>query len=249
MHIHIGNTVHAQIEHNPPSFLYSMADIPNPDHYLLPTVFIWNPSTYFTLLCPLCSTPLKQHNGHWADGSLSYKPRILQSFRYNTLLVSQVYVCPNNKALFAHDERLLKMLPSKFQIPYVSLHKTGYTKQFVEEILALYRSGMNFYKIESMIIEARWDFYSNLEQKFWQDILNYKMYHRGTLNIAIASFPPFTLDRGPLHQIPSNDAIAHCFLRDFLEKEQYYISEMISLKSTSWVSCDHTFKWHAILDI
>ena len=27
MHIHIGNTVHAQIVYNPPSFLYSMADI------------------------------------------------------------------------------------------------------------------------------------------------------------------------------------------------------------------------------
>ena len=72
---------------------------------------------------------------------------------------------------------------------------------------------MNFYKIESMIIEARWEFYSNLEQKFWQDTLNYKMCHQGTLNTA--SVLPFTLDKGPLHQISSIDTIAHCFLRDF----------------------------------
>ena len=238
--MHIGDALHTQIEYNPPSFLHSMVEIPLPEHYLLPTVFIWNPLTYFTMQCPLCSTPLKQHNGHWADGSISYKPRVLQSFRHIALLVSQVYVCTDNKALFVHDERLLKILPSSFEIPFILLHKTGYTKQFVEEILVLCRSGMNFYKIESMIIEARWDFYSKLEQKFWQDTLSYKASHPETLNTA--SFPPFTFDKGPLHQIPSNDAIAQCFLRDFLEKEQYYISEMASLKSSSWISCDHTFK-------
>ena len=155
-------------------------------------------------------------------------------------MVSRVYVCADNKALFAHDERLLKILPSNCHIPFILLHKTGYTKQFVEEILALCRSGITFYKIESMIIEARCNYYSCIEQKFWQDTLNYKVSHGGTLNTA--SFPPFTLDKGVLNQIPSNDAIVQCFLRDFLAKEQYYISEMSSLKSSLWVSCDHTFK-------
>ena len=31
-----------------------------------------------------------------------------------------------------------------------------------------------------MIIEARWDFHSNAEQKFWQDVLRYKITHKET---------------------------------------------------------------------
>ena len=129
--------------------------------------------------------------------------------------------------MFAHDERVLKLVPNNCQIPFVLLHKTGYTKQFVEEILALCRNGMNFYKIESMIIEARWDFHNNLEQRFWQDILSYKIHHKR--NSDIVNFPQFTLNKGLLYQTPSNDAIAQCLLKDFLEKKQYYVSEMISL--------------------
>ena len=45
-----------------------------------------------------------------------------------------------------------------------------------------------------------------------------------------------------MHSIPSNDAIAQCFLKNFLEKEKYYISEMAHLTSDTWISCDHTFK-------
>ena len=56
------------------------------------------------------------------------------------------------------------------------------------------------------------------------------------------SFPTFTIDGGPLCSISSNDAIAQCFLKDFMEKERYYISEMVHLTSDIWISCDHTFK-------
>ena len=220
--------------------MYSKGTTPHPDQYLLPTIYIWNPITYLALQCPLCSTPLKQHNGYWADGSHSFKPRILHSFRYSALLVSRIYQCSNNQIILAHDERIVKLLPSSLQAPFILLHKTGYTREFVDEILALCKSGINFYKIESMVIEARWDFHSKLEQKFWQDMLSYQASHEG--NSIVASFPSFTLDKGPLHQAPSNDAIAQCFVKDFLEKEQCYLQEMISLQSCSWISCDHTFK-------
>lgn len=217
-----------------------MEAMPHSDQYLLPTIFIWNPITYFkTLQCPLCSTPLKQHKGSWSDGSQSYKPRVLHSFRNVALLVSRIYQC-SNKVLLAHDERVLELLPKNWIVPFILLHKTGYTRQFVEEILALCRNGINFYKIESMVIEARWDFHSNAEQKFWQDVLKYKVSHKETSETI--TFPLFTPDGGPLCQAPSNDAIAQCFLKNFLENEQYYVSAMTSLKSSSWISCDHTFK-------
>ena len=114
MHIHtsIGENFYIPIEYQPPNFLHCMDTMPHPDQYLLPAVFIWNPVTYFTLQCPLCSTPLKQHNAYWADGSQSYKPRILHSFRCIVLLVSRIYQCSNNQILFAHDERVLKLVPN-----------------------------------------------------------------------------------------------------------------------------------------
>ena len=91
-----------------------------------------------------------------------------------------------------------------------------------------------------MVIEARWDFHSNAEQKFCQDVLRYKVIHKEMSDTV--TFPLFVPDRGPLYQAPSNDAIAQCFHKNFLENEQYYVSEMTSLKSSSWISCDHTFK-------
>jgi len=69
----IGENVYIPIEYQPPNFLDYMETMPHPDQYLLPAVFIWNPVTYFTLECPLCSTLLKQYNAYWADGSQSYE--------------------------------------------------------------------------------------------------------------------------------------------------------------------------------
>ena len=80
-----------------------------------------------------------------------------------------------------------------------------------------------------MVIEARWDFHSNVEQKFWQDVLRYKVSHKETSDSV--TFPLFTSDRGPLYQV-----------KNFLKNKQYYVSEMTSLKSSLWISGDHTFK-------
>ena len=46
-----------------------------------------------------------------------------------------------------------------------------------------------------MVIEARWGFYSKLEQKFWQEMLRYQASHKG--NSIVASFPSFTHYKGP----------------------------------------------------
>ena len=54
--------------------------------------------------------------------------------------------------------------------------------------------------------------------------------------------PSLTFPRFKKDGIPSNDAISQCFLKDFIEKECYYVSEMTQLTSDVWISCDHTFK-------
>ena len=120
--MYVGEDFYIPIEYPPPNYVHSMEAMPHSDQYL----------TYFkTLQCPLCSTPPKQHKGSWSDGSQSYKPRVLHSFRHVALLVSRIYHC-SNKILLAHDERVLELLPKNWIVPFILLHKTGYTRQFVE---------------------------------------------------------------------------------------------------------------------
>ena len=135
--------------------------IPNPDDYLLPTVLIWDPVEQFQLLtleCPVCLVPLINHEKKWADGSTAGKPRILHSFKHTVLLVSRIYICKNHMhVLLAHDEKVLSLLSRSVKIPFVLLHRTGYTQSFVEQLLILTNNGMNFYNIECIISQARWD--------------------------------------------------------------------------------------------
>lgn len=74
------------------------------------------------------------------------------------------------------------LLGTEFDSPFYSAPEN---RQFVEEILGLCRNGINFYKIESMVIESRWDFHSNAEQKLWQDVLKYKVSHKVTSDTVI----------------------------------------------------------------
>lgn len=93
------------------------------------------------------------------------------------LLVSRIYICENHHVSQAHDEKVLKLLPRSLQVPFVLLHKTGYTQSFVEQLLFLTNNGMNFYNIESTISQARWDHHSQIENKFWMDVNDYKLHH------------------------------------------------------------------------
>ena len=119
--MYVGEDFYIPIEYSSPNYVHYMEVMPHSDQYLLPTVFIWNPITYFkTLQCPLCSTPLKQHKGSWSDGSQSYKPRVLHSFSNAALLVSRIYHC-SSKILLAHDERVLELYiytPKELDSPF-----------------------------------------------------------------------------------------------------------------------------------
>jgi len=213
---------------------------PQPEDFLYPSIIIWNPfedhNLEKTIKCPQCQAYLHSHEKYWADGTQSYQPRTLYSFDHTVLLVSRVYMCFNRQILLAHDERLHKALSKSIDIPFILQHKTGYTKEFINKVVTLSNNGMNFFKIESMCIEEHWNYHCVKEQKFWQVLKEYKSQHPFE-EIPTISFPKFKKDG-----IPSNDAIAQCFLKDFMEKEYYYVSEMTQLTSDVWISCDHTFK-------
>ena len=73
------------------------------------------------------------------------------------------------------------------------------------------------------------------------DVKDYK-FHYPDENIENCDFPTFNIKGKSLDQLPSNDGIVKCFLRDFFEKENYYVAEIATVIDTAWISCDHTFK-------
>ena len=154
---------------------------PLPEDFLYPSIIIWSPFEEHNLesivKCSLCQSSLITHDKYWSDGTHSFHPRILHSFDHLVLLVSRVYQCIDKQILLAHDERLLQILKKSINVPFVLLHKTGYTKEFINKVVALCNNGLNFFKIESMSIEEHWNYHSILEQKFWQELQEYKSRH------------------------------------------------------------------------
>ena len=129
-----------------------------------------------SIMCQCCGS--KTQFSHWNDGSSpSTQPRILHD-TYNillfpvfslfpafplfpvynvVLLVSAVYVCDNIHKLLAHDEILLQRFPTYRMLPFILLSRTGFTTNLVNMCTSLCTHGMNFYSIETCILERRLD--------------------------------------------------------------------------------------------
>ena len=60
----------------------------------------------------------------------------------------------------AHDEIILDSFPCKAVVPFMLFHRTGFTRQLTDMVLALVRKGVNFYNIESLILEQRWEHFA-----------------------------------------------------------------------------------------
>ena len=90
----------------------------------------------------------------WNDGSAaSRNPRKLHAMDNIVLLVSAVYTCDNKHRLLSHDPLILDCYPLKSIIPFVFLHKTGFVGDFAETCTSLIRSGLNFYALETLVVE------------------------------------------------------------------------------------------------
>ena len=149
------------------------------------------------------------------------------------ILVSAVYVCENQHTILAHDEAILSCYPTQAAIPFVLLHRTGFTTDFVQMCTSLVRSGMNFYNIESLITERRWEAYSRQKNHF--DL------HRQTMQYS-SNCDDGDFWSSSLSNCPSNNILAKCFLARFLNDEQLYLNEMEGITVGSSISFDHTFK-------
>ena len=124
------------------SLMSQLQDSNHPEYYLCPSLLLWDPlcdpklqNMLDAMTCPLCNTVLHKHNTCWSDGTRL--PRVLHSFKYQVLLISKLYHCHDNRVILSHDERIIELLPKSLQIPFILLHKTGCTMEFVDSVLSL----------------------------------------------------------------------------------------------------------------
>lgn len=212
------------------------AGIRDPDYFLFPTVILWNPVLTYDcvfssgLKCITCAKVCQL--AYWNDGSSVHtQPRLIHDIENFVYLVSAVYVCEQGHRILAHDQIILSMLPCKDMIPFVLLHKTGFTTNFVNLCASLCQNGMNFHSLEAVINYRRWKFFESRRQTYLSV---------NSLHCSETSFPLFNQFAGKY--LPSDDIIRQCFLAKFLEEEAAYITDIQSVHPGETLSFDHTFK-------
>ena len=216
------------------------ADIED-DTFFLPPLIIWNPLlTYPSIVqcqlqfCMTCNEEIT--STFYNDGSSQSKqPRHLHSMEDIVLLVSAVYTCRKGHKLVAHDERILKSFPSPIVVPFTLTHKTGFTKDFAENVFLLCRRGVNFYEIESLVLERRWEHFNQRIQLLQ---IHYKNSGKDCMQKVATLFEKFKKE----HVGPSDNLISRSFLSSFLDSENAYVCNLLSLEVSESISFDHTFK-------
>lgn len=213
----------------------SLPDSPSSENeFSLPTVILWNPlvtySEFFcddSFVCQTCSRQLC--HSHWNDGSSSNKqPRLVHDTSNIVLLVSSVYTCDNGHILLAHDTRVLDIQPSKTAVPFVLMHRTGFTRTFLNMVEAYCQTGMNFHSLEAAVANIRWQ---NFEERKNAYLDTHKMLTKNDQRVL--QFPSFEDTAGKF--LPSDNILRDCFVAKFLENEKNYKLFIQSL-NTAWTN-------------
>ena len=113
-------------------------------------------------------------------------------------------------------------------VPFILLSRTGFTTDLVNMCTSLCTRGMNFYNIETFILERRLDAHARQ-----QDMLTSMFGECGHGHDFQTSH---------FSNSPSNDIISKLVLAKFLMDENLYLKEMISIPPGEAISFDHTFK-------
>lgn len=146
-----------------------------------------------------------------------------------------MYHCEHGHALSATNPQLIGKLNSIY-IPFILLHRTGFTRHFANTIILLFREGLSILGIEHHIQRMR----QQLAATLIIQLIN-------TLPKELQSNAADSMEESKeLNSIklpfPSNNIIYHCIVANFLEKRDFYNSEMNSIPVTKYISFDHTFK-------
>ena len=174
-------------------------------------------------MCTHCGESMGE--GYWNDGSSAAKlPRTLHGIDNIILLVSCVYTCDKHHKLVAHDEAILGLFPPEVTLPFLLLYRTGFSRNLVDMCISLCRRGINFYNMETIITERRWEMFVRQQ------------------NMLGKSCTTDDFLKSEISKSPSNDVLTKCFLSEFLQYEELYLNEMMCIPLGETISFDHTFK-------
>lgn len=203
---------------------------------ILPHVMLWNPLLQLekqTCFHSECNGNL--HTTSWKCGTGSLQPRVLHDIDYTILLVSAVWLCDNGHSISSIDERVLSAIYEKhgFQ-PFILLHKTGFTTNFIMTVVELIGEGISFSGVERIVCRKRRQYTATLSQ------MVLKVSASGAYSFAtLMKAEPIQLIEHPL---PSNDVFHKCFVVHFMKHKNAYNAHMNSIPTTDILSLDHTFK-------
>ena len=142
------------------------------------------------------------------------------------LLVGAIYKCSNNHTVYSTDPRYLKKIDRI--LPFVLLHRTGFTRTFIHSAISLAQEGLSMLAIARHICAVRKEYVS--------DRLLYAYAGEQLTEEKIQSLAMSNNTTCLIHPI------ARCFIVNFLENEHFYVQQMMHVKVEKCIRIDHTFK-------
>lgn len=213
---------------------------------LCPDILLWSPlEQYQNLLteevqCPVCASSgiqrIQLSPSRWQQGtSERTQPRKIHTSRSIVLLVSRVYKCSQGHEILGHDPSIIDCIPP-WLVPFLLWHKTGVTKQLVDDISILIDAGVPITSIESLLLKHR-------RMDYVRKSTIFKAL-AGSMNES-HTFPSFETWSNYFPAIsPCWHTIGTCFQVDFSQKKDLFIRHMQQMTVSDeggWLSCDHTF--------
>lgn len=245
---------------NPPNPAALVGPIicPQPENYVLLLIWLWNP---IRLAKNHDSITLERCPNHedallclsrWMDGSKTWQcPRVLHSPSGPILLVGCDYYCSEGQHYIrSTDNDILSVLSEHFDTRrFVLSYRSGYTRDFVEELKRAVSSGVSFKRFQAAYIEKIVDLVSSAEVRFWNDLAHFRdrlQHNEGSINLMKeSSSKAETLFFKILELLesccPCDDTLADLFLKDFQLNRAVYEQEMRSSTAHALMA-DHTFK-------
>ena len=222
------------------------SNLPDPYHYLRPTLILWDPVSQRTLqnglvICRRCDVAgICLRPTQWKDGRNERNvPRLLFARNGITYLVSRVYRCCNGHEIVAHDNSILRSFPSKEQLPFLLSHISGITRDFYNDIVLYSSTGMKIEQIEGLIAQQHLQYFEERREMFDKEV---KCCQGGQINSNGSTNSHFPKSMPDELKAPSNDFISQCIIHDYNQKEMLYTQCMAQTSAATWISCDHTFK-------
>ncbi|KAJ7373400.1 hypothetical protein OS493_012993 [Desmophyllum pertusum] len=225
-------------------FRSNLNRLPDPYHYLRPTLLLWDPVSQRTLqnglvTCPRCDVAdICLRPAHWKDGRNERNaPRLLFARNGVTYLVSRVYRCCNGHEIVAHDDSILKRFPSKEQLPFLLSHVCGITRDLYKDVVLYSSTGMKIEQIECLIAQQHLEYFVERREMFENEM----KCQQEQINSNASTNSHFPISMPDDLKAPSNDFICQCIIHDYQQNEMLYTQCMAQTRAT-WISCDHTFK-------